>query len=249
MRREASMGEVSVVIADPGDPFAGDALSRLGHELRGPLAGIVGLTRIMGRKVAEGRTDAAQQARQLDMIHSSAAELLTTVERIVTLARTGGTGRNPEPVDCREVCRQAITATAAAAGHHHREVRLEAPPAPVTGLANRDDIRDAVTELLDNAIKYTDGPCVRVTVRADGPAIEISDDGPGLAAGEREQVFLPFERGQAARERDVSGAGLGLPLAVRHARRCGAGLDVRTGSGGTTCTLTLAALTPGLKET
>jgi signal transduction histidine kinase len=245
------MGQVAVAIADPGEPFAGAALSRLGHELRGPLAGIVGLTRIMGRKMADGATDAAQQARHLDMINNSAADLLATVERIVTLARTGDAARHPEPIDCRAVCELAITATAAAAEEHHREVRLEAPPSPVPGLANHDDVRDAVTELLDNAIKYADGPSVRLTVRADGPAIEISDDGPGLAAGECERVFLPFERGHAARERDVPGAGLGLPLAVRHARRCGAVLGVRTGSGGTTCTLTLAALSAGrpLEET
>jgi signal transduction histidine kinase len=242
MRRESSMGQTAVVIADPGDPFAGTALSRLGHELRGPLAGIVGLSRIMGRKVAEGATDATQQARQLDMINNSATELLATVERIVTLARTDAAGQ-PEPVDCRAVCELATTATAAAAEDNHREVRLEAPPEPVTGLANHDDVRDAVTELLDNAIKYADGPYVRLTVRAGGPAIEISDDGPGLTTDERERVLLPFERGLAARERDVPGAGLGLPLAIRHARRCGAGLGVRTGSDGTTCTLTLAAMT------
>ncbi|WP_433797166.1 sensor histidine kinase [Actinoplanes sp. CA-252034] len=239
------MGQVTVAIADPGDPFAGTALSRLGHELRGPLAGIVGLTKIMGRKLADGATDASQLARQLDMINNSGTDLLATVERIVTLARTADAGPRPEPVDCRAVCELAITATAAAADNHHRGVRLDAPPTPVTGLANHDDLRDAVTELLDNAIKYADGPSVRLVVHADGPAIEISDDGPGLAADERERVFLPFERGHAAIERDVAGAGLGLPLAVRHARRCGVGLDVRTGGDGTTCTLTLAPLTAG----
>ncbi|MEU8662232.1 sensor histidine kinase [Actinoplanes philippinensis] len=239
------MGQVTVAIADPGDPFAGTALSRLGHELRGPLAGIIGLTKIMGRKLADGATDAAQQARQLDMINNSAAELLATVERIVTLARTADAGRRLEPVDCRAVCEQAVTATAAAADQHHRGVRLQLPPSPVSGLANHDDLRDAVTELLDNAVKYADGPCVRLTVHADGPAIEISDDGPGLADDERERVFLPFERGHAARAGDIAGTGLGLPLAVRHARRCDAGLAVRTGSAGTTCTLTLAPLVTG----
>ncbi|MFC4070356.1 sensor histidine kinase [Actinoplanes subglobosus] len=238
-------GQETVAIPVPGDPFAGAALSRLGHELRGPLAGIVGLTKIMGRKVADGATDAAQRARQLDMINNSATELLATVERIVALARAADARDRPEPVDCRAVCETAIAATAAAAREHHREVRLEAPPSPVTGLANRDDVRDAVTELLDNAIKFADGRAVHVVVRSEPPAIEIRDDGPGLAADEREQVFLPFVRGHAARDRGVAGTGLGLPLAVRHAHRCGAGLAVRTGGAGTTCTLTLAPLTPG----
>jgi signal transduction histidine kinase len=236
---------VIIAVPVPGDPFSGAALSRLGHELRGPLAGIVGLTKIMGRKLADGATDAAQQSRQLDMINSSATELLATVERIVALARTTDAVLRPEPVDCRAVCELAITATAAAAEEHHREVRLEAPPGPVTGLANGDDIRDAVIELLDNAIKYSAGPVVHLTVRAGGPAIEIRDDGPGLAAAEHDRVFLPFDRGHAASDRGISGAGLGLPLAVRHVHRCGAVLAVRTGGAGTTCTITMARLTAG----
>src|SRR5687768_17046261 len=63
-----------------------DVLSKLGHELRGPLNGIIGLVRIMRMKISTNSQDAAQQARQLEMIQHSAGELLATVERVSDLA-------------------------------------------------------------------------------------------------------------------------------------------------------------------
>src|SRR5207253_5207541 len=81
----------------------GGALSKMGHELRGPLNGIIGLTRIMLMKHAAGPVDAAQQVRKLDMVQTSALRLLAIIERLTDIARIESGGLQPrrETVDCR----------------------------------------------------------------------------------------------------------------------------------------------------
>ncbi|MEV6305435.1 HAMP domain-containing sensor histidine kinase [Actinoplanes sp. NPDC051861] len=217
------------------EPFAG-ALSRLGHELRGPLSGIAGLTGLMTRKLSQGQADPEQQARQLQMINTSATDLMLTVERVVALARaaTSAPGRCDEPIDLTDLARRAVTATRDLAGARGRDVLIDTPAEPVLVLAHRDDALQALTELLDNALRYTDHPDVRLAVR---PAtVEVSDRGPGLSAEDQRVAFLPFERGSAAGE-SGAGAGLGLCLAQRLVHRFGGALTMRTSPDGTTCTI------------
>jgi signal transduction histidine kinase len=83
-------------------------------------------------------------------------------------------------------------------------------------------LRRAVTNLIDNAIKYADAARVR-TFSLDGQAmISVEDDGPGLPDDELEAVFEPFARGERSRNRQTGGAGLGLSVA-RQAARLGGG--------------------------
>jgi signal transduction histidine kinase len=89
--------------------------------------------------------------------------------------------------------------------------------------------------VLENAVHYTP-PGGHVTVRASGAAIEVLDDGPGLAAGEEDEVFARFHRGRAG---GAPGTGLGLPIARELMRAWGgdAALANRP-EGGTRATLT-----------
>src|SRR5581483_2749133 len=90
----------------------------------------------------------------------------------------------------------------------------------------------AVTNLVDNALKYTRGP-VKVGVRAENGrvAIDVIDQGPGIDAETAEHVFDRFYRGT---QRDVPGSGLGLAIAKRAIERAGGTLvlqsDPATGS-------------------
>src|SRR4051812_2748986 len=99
-------GQRTAVIPDPSAAVLGaEVLSKLGHELRGPLTGIIGLTRILLMQLGTGKADPAQQARQLDLIQSSARRSLATIERVVDIAKveSGQAGGAPCPVDCRGI--------------------------------------------------------------------------------------------------------------------------------------------------
>jgi signal transduction histidine kinase len=219
-------------------------LTTLGHELRSPLGAIVGLTGMMSRKLDHGPVHREQLSRQLGLISASANELLTTVERVVELIRLDqpGDDEQPEVFDCRPVVAQVVGDLKPEAGKRGRQVSLTLADTPIPTFGSLDALRRIVTELLDNAIKYTDHPHIRVAVRTADPgyAIEVSDDGPGLSDDDMRGLGQPFGRGSAAHRGSHAGSGLGLCIAHRLATRYGADLTVSTSTAGTAFTVTFS---------
>jgi signal transduction histidine kinase len=213
-----------------------DVLSKLGHELRGPLNGIIGLVRIMLMKISTDAVDAGQQVRHLEMIQHSADQLLTTVERVTDLARLDAVpvSADLEPIDVRPIIADVVGAfrPGAAARGVALSAEVESGPVPVPG--EPEPLRRLVTELVDNAVKYTDASAVRIRATrtaGSGAVVEVGDDGPGIPTDDHDRVFAPFTRGAAAEERGVSGTGLGLCLARRIAARCGGELSLHSTPG------------------
>lgn len=237
----------AVEIPESSRILGGSALPRLGHELRGPLGGIVSLTALMRRKLEQGPVAAEQQVRQLAMMSDSAAGLLATVERLVELAWLDEADIEPgaEPADCGALVGRVVGELADAARTRGRRIHLDVPAEPVRTAAAASAVSSIVTELLDNAVKYADAADIDVRVRyaADPrqPAISVRDHGPGLTDDDRQRIFLPFERGVAAQERGEPGTGLGLCLAQRSVVRCGGGLSAVSGPSGTAFTVTFPA--------
>jgi signal transduction histidine kinase len=82
--------------------------------------------------------------------------------------------------------------------------------------ADRDTLRSALMNILDNAIKYTPAEGhIRVVVkrRQDEAVVEVGDDGPGIPLEHREKIFERFYRVEKARSSETGGAGLGLAIA------------------------------------
>jgi signal transduction histidine kinase len=244
------VGEVSTVegvgLAAPGMTSAdGGVLSKLGHELRSPLAAIIGLTRILQSRLAAGETDPGEQAELLTMIESSASRSLATVEQVVDAAKIEA-GR--VVVERRTADGCATVAAVAAVFQPIAEarglrLRVEVPDHPVLISTDNDLLGNLLRELVDNAVKFADaGPVlIRLTANADRSAvIEVSNDGPGIPVHDQVRVFAAFERGELAAERDDDGCGLGLYRASKLADLLGAHLSVRSEAGQrTTFTLTV----------
>ena len=93
-------------------------------------------------------------------------------------------------------------------------------------------ISRAVTNLIDNAIKY--GGCARVTLDSSGDrvVVTVDDDGPGIPEDEREKVFAPFYRLEGSRNRDTGGVGLGLAVARTAAREHGGDITLGAAQSG-----------------
>jgi signal transduction histidine kinase len=144
-----------------------EVLSRLGHELRGPLTAIIGLTRIMQLKLDRGPADPDQQRHHLDLITASAAELLETVERVVVLARLDLPAAAFDPGGDHDLGATAA-AVAGAAGTTGGcvaagdPVPVERPAEPVR-CGHEDEVGAILTELVDNAVKYGTDPASRPT--------------------------------------------------------------------------------------
>ena len=228
-------------------------LSKLGHELRSPLTGIVGLTRIMLVKLADGSHSTGQQIRQLELMRTSAVQMLDIIDRVVTIAKLETAPSPPDDVfDCRAAITTVVAQATPSADAHARRLIVEVPDEPVMATGQEHALQRMLTELIDNAIKYTDQTDIRIHCRLTPhryPVIEVSDNGPGMTTDEQTRIYLPFARGVAAEQHDVPGSGLGLYLAQQLTAQCGATLSVHsTPSTGSTFAVQLsppaAATTP-----
>jgi signal transduction histidine kinase len=240
----SSESEGAVMAGQP-DVLGADVLSRLGHELRSPLAGIVGLTRVLLMRINAGAADVPTQVRQLGMIQASAVRSLSTIEQVVDLAKLDSGRVRPVPalVDCRDLVGDVAATLAAAAAERGLRLSADVPERPVMLTSDPAILRRLLSELVSNGLCYTNAGEVRIRLSAgDKPVImEVSDDGPGIPAGDQARVFEPFERGNFAAERDGSAPGLGLHLARKRADLLGAQLSLASPAGsGSTFTITFA---------
>nr|WP_314447334.1 ATP-binding protein [uncultured Sphingomonas sp.] len=195
-------------------------LGAIGHDLRTPLASI--------RIRAENMEPASERDRLISTVEETAAML----EDILVLARTG---RNRE-----ESRAMNVTALIDAIVEDYRErgcdVSFEAGAAHVADI-QPNLLRRAVRNLIDNALRYGRRARVRVV---NGPAIEIDDDGPGIAEAELADVMEPFKRLERSRSRETGGAGLGLAIAKAVAEAHGGTLRLSNrASEGLTASLSL----------
>lgn len=214
-------------------------LSKVGHELRSSLTGIVGLARMLLLRLDTPPVDVVTQRRQLTMVRDGAEATLHTVERVIELARIaiGQHAVVPTLVDCHHAVTGVAEALQPAATSRGLRLQVSPPIGAPTAATDERLLRRILHELLDNAIRFTDGDDVRIDITGTdtGTTIDISDDGPGIDAAELAQLFEPFTRGAAAMRRDDAGAGLGLYLAHRLAQLLDAELAVndRAATGGT----------------
>jgi PAS domain S-box-containing protein len=189
-------------------------VSMISHDLRNPL------------NVARGRVKLAQDDRQsdhLDRAERAHARMEELIDDLLALAREGATATDPEPVDLdgfvRGCWRNVATGDAT--------LRVECDR---TILADRSRFRRLVENLLSNAIEHG-GSGVTVTLGGlgDETGVYIADDGPGIAAGRREEVF---EVGHTTRP---DGTGFGLQIVTRIAEDHGWELRLTDGVGGGAC--------------
>ncbi|WP_395111258.1 sensor histidine kinase [Actinomadura sp. SCN-SB] len=211
--------------------FAADA----SHELRTPIAGL--RTKIEVALADPEEVDPVgtlkDALRDVERLHQIAEDLLA-------LARID-VGARPEraPLDLTGLVRDEVAA------------RTSAVPLR-SGLrdgvlveGNRPQIVRALVNLLNNAERYAERE-ITVSLGTEGreAVLEVRDDGPGIAVGDRERVFDPFARLDSARSRDSGGSGLGLPVAREIVTAHGGRLNVADSDRGARLVLRLPLYRP-----
>lgn len=175
------------------------------HELRTPLTSL----RANVELLAFGPGDGAGRAELLSDIVQQLDGLTTLVSQLIELAREEL--REPErvPIALDEVVREAVGRMR----QNYPQVEFVAELEPTTVLGAPDSLARAVSNLLDNAAKWSpDGGPVEVSLR-DG-TLEVRDRGPGIDDADLPHVFDRFYRGAGARERPGSGLGLAIVAQV-----------------------------------
>jgi two-component system, sensor histidine kinase and response regulator len=224
-------------------------LANMSHEIRTPMIAILGYADLL----RDGSLPAATQKEHLETIQASGRRLLGILDGILDMARIE-TGRLE--VERRECSPEAIVQDVIANLRERAETKgLELSfrregeiPASIRSDAGR--IRQIVSALVDNAIKFTSTGSVSVTLGSEGaPGSEdakiricVADTGLGITQEVRGRMFEPFSQGDASMTRERGGAGLGLALAKRLAQMLGGDIVVESTPGaGSRFTFLLAA--------
>jgi two-component system phosphate regulon sensor histidine kinase PhoR len=192
-------------------------VANVSHELRTPLTAIKGYAETL-RSGALG--DAAKASQFLSIIEKHADQLTNLVGDLLELSKLESAPGLPcrAPVDLAAVVSRAVELVGLAAKTKGHDLRVQIDPAvpPVPG--NADYLERAVTNLLDNAIKYTPpGGRITITAGRDGDCvlIEVTDNGIGIPAEDQPRIFERFYRVDRSRSREMGGTGLGLSI-VKH---------------------------------
>lgn len=200
------------------DQVRRDFLSNVSHELRTPLASIRALVETM-----EDGVDEADRAEFMRRIVQQVARLTTLVNELLDLSRieSGAIELRPEAVDLGVLVAEA--ASLLRTRTEPARITIERPEGGLRALADRPSLLRIVSNLLDNAIKYSpEGSTIHVSTVDEGElvAIAVRDEGPGIAAQDLPRVFERFYKGEASRS--DSGVGLGLAI-VKHLVRAHGG--------------------------
>jgi signal transduction histidine kinase len=196
-------------------------LANVSHEIRTPLNGILGVTQLLKQQSIP-----AEFQEYVDVLQSAGESLLSIVNDVLDLSKIEANRLELESrvFDLAHVVSETARSFWALAQRKGLELVVDIEPqakGPVRGDANR--IRQALTNLLSNALKFTDHGSVRVSVtrRDDKVSILVADTGPGLAPEHHARVFEPFEQADVAIQRRYGGTGLGLAITRRLARLMG----------------------------
>ncbi len=190
-----------------------DFISNVSHELRTPIAAIAALVETLELGDLEGD----EQAAFLSRIRNQVERMALLTNELLDLSRieSGAIHLEPEPVDLASSVAEAQAALASRL--EACDVRVEGPDGATPPVeADRTATVRIVTNLLDNALKFSpDGSVITIDVRDEDPlvAVEVCDDGPGIAAQDLDRVFERFYKAEHSRADD--GAGLGLAI-VKH---------------------------------
>jgi signal transduction histidine kinase len=171
-------------------------LAAISHDLRTPL------TRLRLR--AESVADPAVRDKMLQDILRMDAMISSTLAFI----REDGLQEAVEPVDIAALLMTICDAFADSGA----DVSYDGP-LHVAGACRPQAMERALTNLVENAVKFGGSATVTLRLAASGPVIDVEDAGPGIAAAQRDEVFKPFTRGDTARGMEQGGVGLGLSIA------------------------------------
>jgi PAS domain S-box-containing protein len=212
-------------------------LANLAHELRTPLNVIVGNASMLSEGMLGSLTDKAMRA--VDRIAGNGNTLVSLINELLEVARTSA-GKMPvtrEQFDVTEVVAEVVAELQPMA----RDLSVSSRgPVPLVASTDRQKVKQIVSNLVSNAIKFTPQGSVHVEVVDHGAHIATSviDTGVGIAKENHERVFEDFWQVRSAISRSHGGAGLGLPISRGLATLLGGELTFESAVGaGSTFTL------------
>ncbi len=213
--------------AEEANRAKSDFLANMSHEIRTPMNAILGFTDVLRRGYHKNQ---AQMMQHLNTIHSSGKHLLDLINDILDLAKVEAGRMEMERISCapHAVIREVVEILNVRAQDKGLWLRFDCEGAvPEAVLTDAGRVRQIVTNLVGNALKFTEkgGVTVVLSVRPGAGTrmlgIDVVDTGIGIPSDRLEAVFEPFTQAEGSTTRRFGGTGLGLTISRQFARGLG----------------------------
>jgi PAS domain S-box-containing protein len=232
--------------ADSANRAKSDFLANMSHEIRTPMNAILGFTDILRRGMY---TDSTEATKHLNTVHSSGTHLLGLINDILDLSKVEAGKLEVEmiPSEIHGTITEVVTVMNVKAQEKGIDLiyKIEGK-VPQTIDTDTGRLRQMVTNLVGNAVKFTEKGSVVITQRWDSQRnmmyVQIADSGIGIPADKLESIFTPFEQAETSTTRRFGGTGLGLSISQKFARALGGDIHVASHYGkGSQFTIILTA--------
>lgn len=192
-----------------------DFVANVSHELKTPLTAVSGFAETL----LDDDIPEAQRRRFVETIRDNAWRMQRIVDDLLDLSRieSGGWRPNVGHVDVATIVGEVFTAVQASAEAKGLRLVADIPPAAAVVHADPTAFRQIVSNLVENAVRYTHEGSVTLRTRLGeaGIWVDVRDTGIGIAPEHVPRIFERFYRADPARSREQGGTGLGLAI-VRH---------------------------------
>ncbi|MCP4687453.1 MAG: response regulator [Desulfobacterales bacterium] len=253
-RKEKEKAERAREAADAANRAKSDFLANMSHEIRTPMNGVIGMTDLMMTTPLT-----AQQKDYAEAISSSANSLLTVLNDILDFSKIQAGKLILESVefDLRKMVEQIGQLLAGQARQKGVEVLVWHPPgAPSRVMGDPTRLRQVLTNLANNAVKFTSQGHVLIEVESEpregsrrGFTIRVSDTGAGIAEDQIHAIFNQFSQADETTTRKYGGTGLGLSISKHLVELMGGRIQVESELGkGSTFSFNLE-LSCGMEKT
>jgi len=223
MRREGKLSGVVSVFHDLTEirkleEVRRDFIANLSHELKTPLTAIRGFSETL---LEEGNENTGPARKHLEVIFRHATDLNHLMENLLNLSKieSGKEELLSDGISLRPFVDRLLERFSVQAKVKGLSIHNEIPEAAPSLCADPTKLNQILSNLIDNAIKYTPEQG-KIWIRAPSSkppeyTIEVADNGPGIPKEDQQRIFERFYRVDRARSRDTGGAGLGLAI-VKH---------------------------------
>lgn len=192
-------------------------LANMSHEIRTPMNGILGMAELLGSTQIDSR-----QKEFVDVINNSASALLTIINDILDFSKieAGALELDPVPFDLKSAVNDVTSLLVSKAQENGLELVINYPAVmPTRFIGDGGRLRQVITNLVGNAIKFTKDGHITVTVAVSEPRdgwccirIDVADTGIGIPSDKLNHIFDKFTQADGSTTRVYGGTGLGLAI-------------------------------------